>query len=653
MPRASRLTAAAVCLSAGLASPLSAQSTTRPFLVFEHAGMAGMLTDERDQGLREALAMLPERVGELPQEIEDMPHEAVELMQLFLRTAARPARMAVVYDGDNPSGGFFGYGMIASIDCTDRGQVERLQEAVLGIGEMLEEEQGIALQFRQSERFDHMREMMLPFGTLAFGPREAENGWRYELMIGTVNEPDEIFAGSPDIIDERGFQTFATAQVDFSTLTPLSRIVTNLAADAGPIVTEVTGGLEEMGLLGEEAMVIDFQSGVTDSMSISRTIVRGAAARAETLHLPTTPLSAEELRAIPADALAASIGRADMDSLKAMLDQMSGYGLPVEAGLDAFEEQTGVDFVEELLEPLGGTFAFYTADSTGGGSLFSAVMMMTIEDQEKFSGAVHKLSLLANEVIMEEGDMPARYVYLDSWTDGSGAELITLRFPGLPVPLELTLAFTDDWFIAAATPQAAVAAARQASGRGDDGLPSNPRFASIAAEQGEGATSVSFIDTPRTIRSGYGVLTLLGSAVSNAMRSPHDPELRTPGMIVPLYGELVNGGTVPMVKISRWQGEDLVTTTYNDRSVWVQAGGAMGAASAALPLIGLGVAGAAVAAERQDFVSAEWPEQPMALVDHARRRLWVDPVAEMSAALIAVPRVREAAESGLDVLRGR
>ena len=628
----------AMMLSGAIVAPATAQTTAQPFLVFEHKGLDRLLVDEHDRGLRNALAMLPDRIGELPRELEDMPPEVAGLAQLFLRTIGRPARVALLYDGENPTGGFFGYGFVAGVECANEAEVEQLRDAVLGIVGMIAEENGVQIPLEASTRFDHMQEMMLPFGLLSFGPRESDNGWRYEIVVGTVNDPDEVFAGPLDLVDAGGFESVMSMEMDFSALTPLSRIVTNMAGGGAPQVRDVTARIEEMGFLGEDAMRIGFQSGTTATMSMSRMVVHDAAARAAMLSLPTSPLTADELNAVPADAFGVTIGRANFDSLDNAMEEMAAYGLPVEDALDSFEEMTGVDLVEDILHSLGGTFAFYNAESTGGGSLLSAVAMMTIEDQDAFSGAIHKLTTMANHIIMEEADMPAQYVRFDTWSDSSGAELITLRFPGLPVPLELSMAFTDNWFIAAPTPQAAVAAARQALGKGDGGLTSNPRFASIFNDNGKGATRVKFVDTPRTIRSGYPMLTLLGSGISNMVRSPHNAGAREPGMIVPLYNDLARGA-VPTVQITRWVGDDLVTTSFGDRSLWVQTGGSAGVASAALPLmvVGLGVAGAASSEMNLGF--ADRVGHPMAFVEAARRSLFVDPVAEMTATMTAVSRL--------------
>ena len=620
---------------AGLAAPTLAQDTTRPFLTFEHEGLASMFVDHRDQGLHNALAMLPARVGELPHEIDEMPSEVAGLMQLFLRTIAKPARVAILYDGDNPSGGLFGYGFVASVECANEDEVGELRDAVLGFAGMVAEEKGVEIPLEESDRFEGMSEMMLPFGLLSFGPRHADTGWRYEILVGTVNEPDAVFHDAPDLIDDPGFESFATATVDFSVITPAARIITNLAGSNAPQVGEIVSRVEEMGLVGDDALRLEYQGGSTPHASVQRFVVRGAAAHAEALSLPTEHLTRAEINAIPADAFGATIGKASFASIERALEQMAEQGVPVDDALDEFEEMTGVDLIDDVLHALGGTFAFYNAESTGGGSLLSAVLMMSIDDQESFSGAMHKLSGVANGML-DDADEGGKYVRLDPWSDSSGAQLISLRFPGLPVPLELTFAFTDHWFIAAPTPQAAVAAARQAMGKGDDGLSSNPRFAAMFREHGEGATGIAFVDTPRTLRAGYPFLTLIGSGLSNLVRSPNDHGSRDPGMILPLYRDLANEHAVPTMRITRWQGDDLVTTTFADRSLWVQTGGSMGVASAALPLVAAGLGAAALAGNEMHLGFGELSEQPMALVSAVRRSFYVDPVSDLTAALTVV-----------------
>jgi len=145
------------------------------------------------------------------------------------------------------------------------------------------------------------------------------------------------------------------------------------------------------------------------------------------------------------------------------------------------------------------------------------------------------------------------------------------------------------------------------------------------------------VDTPRTLRAGYGFLTLAGSGLSNLVRSPNDHGSREPGMILPLYRELVNEHTLPTMKFTRWVGDDLVTTAIADRSAWVQAGGSLGAASVALPLVAAGVGAAVLAGNEMNLGVRDFTPEPMAVIEYARRSFYVDPMAALTAALTAVP----------------
>src|SRR5262249_36893971 len=142
------------------------------------------------------------------------------------------------------------------------------------------------------------------------------------------------------------------------------------------------------------------------------------------------------------------------------------------------------------------------------------------------------------------------------WQDGD-TQLFSLNFPGLPVPFEITYAFKGNWLIAGITPQATLAATRQGKGKG---IRDNAGFADIVG--GKEILSFSFIDTPRTMRDGYQYVSLAGSALANAVRSPIDAA-RDPGLIVPTFAEL-KAGAKPMVSFSYWRGDDLISESHSD-----------------------------------------------------------------------------------------
>jgi len=89
-----------------------------------------MMSDPKDRAMGEALAMLPARVRELPREIKQMPPDAARYINLGLYTLSRPARLIATYDGENPSGGFFGYGVALSFAVGEQKNADELHAAI-------------------------------------------------------------------------------------------------------------------------------------------------------------------------------------------------------------------------------------------------------------------------------------------------------------------------------------------------------------------------------------------------------------------------------------------------------------------------------------------------------------------------------------------
>jgi hypothetical protein len=98
-------------------------------------------------------------------------------------------------------------------------------------------------------------------------------------------------------------------------------------------------------------------------------------------------------------------------------------------------------------------------------------------------------------------------------------------------------------------------------------------------------TGFSYSDTARNLGDGYMVMSMLGSAISNAMRSPTDPT-REPGMIVPVFNDLKKD-VKPAVGFTYWRGDDLVTESHADRSVLVTGTSLAGTVVKVLPLVAI------------------------------------------------------------------
>jgi len=572
--------------SASLISATGLQAQDQPggtVFALDRVALEDMIVDSRDEGIARAVRMLPARISELPGEIPDMDPQIAELINMVLKSIAQPARVALHYNPNDNSGGAFGYGFVISSLSGDRAHAEKISGTINGL--LAEGE--IPFTPKPSDRFEGMTDIQLPVGVVSFGPRQTDEGWRFEMILGSLADPDVPFASLPE--PKPGLHTIVRGSVDLSQLTPLVDIARMSAGD-NPQVQQGVDYATSMGLIGENAMTAQFQEGYTDEAFISELIIRGAGRFADVLHISTDPLSTSDFEAVPADSLTAALAKGDLAALDEMLETFKAMKPEVSEGLEQFTAMTGVDFQADLLRTIGGTFAFYTSDSTGGGGLTSTIAMVTLKDKERFLGANAKLVAFANSMLGQVDEV-GKYIEITPWTEG-GIDLASLRFKGLPVPIELTYSVTGDWLIFAATPQAALAAARQVSGKGDGGLATNPRFTQ-AVPQGQPLTKVSFIDTPRTMLSGYPLASLLGSALGNLVRSPTEP--RDPGLVVPVINDLRRDARA-IAQFSYWSGEDYIVASTGDRSLLVNASGLAGAASPYLPLIAAGI-GAATASK--------------------------------------------------------
>lgn len=601
-------------------------------LIVDTASMDRMLPDAKDQGLVRALAMLPGRVKELPGELPDLPPEAAGIFNTVMTCIGKPFRLMVAYDGDLPTGGLFGYGIGISFLIGDEAAAGEVHTTVSGL--MAQSGQRIK---KTGTRWKGMSDIQTPVGLVSFGPRNAKDGWRYEVVFGTMNDADGAAAAALPKAD--GFEPLIRARMDFAGLTPLKDMANQLGA-GGPMVEEMLSGVKEMGLIGEQAVKISYIAGITKDESVSLSTWEGVKPFAGTLHLSQTPLTPADYAVVPADATdvyMAKIGEDGFGYLLASVLQLGDEGQEV---LSQIKQHTGVDLQKDLLDAMGGTAAVYMSETTGGGGLTSMVAMMKFRDRAKAVGAMNKFAAAANQAV-EESDLPAAYINVASWKDGE-TDLMTLRFPGVPVPLELTMAMTKEWLVFSPIPQGAVAAARQASGKGDGGLMANASFRSRLPE-GKPLVSMSFSDTPRTMKDGYGLLSMAGSAVSNLVRSPHGAT-RDPGLVVPLYKELATGAR-SRVTFTYWRGEDLVTETRADRSGLVSAAGSLAMMLKIAPALVIPAAAVSFAAEESQLIGVGPREASgSALARAALRAMPMGTLSVEQSLLLMSPRFVEVAE---------
>ena len=562
-------------LAASGAAPGSIPSATGPVdahddgsrvvISFSHAGLPAFMVDEKDRALAEALALFPVRWDEISREIPGMDPQVATLINTAIVALARPTRLAIVSNPDNPDGGAWGYGLIVSVQVQDKRDAERMDAIVRDLVAQAD----LPSEPEPSNRFEGMMEMQLQqVGLAAFGPRKADDGWRYEFLIGSVGDPDSYFNAAPGL---DGFTEVGNFRIDAGGLEPLMAFAP-MFAQGNEQAMDAIRQFQEMDLMGDDPVALDVRVGYTDNESVAYTTIENARKLGEFMHFPEGTLSMADLAVVPADAEFAWVGRGDFAFVADAIEDMAESGVEVEEGLAAFEEFTGVDPLADVVDSLGGTMAMYTSDTTGGGSLLSAVALISFKDRQRFVDAINRLADVGNHAA--EGipiPISTASVTLAQW-QYEGIDLLSLRFPGLPVPLELSAAITNDWLIVGVSPQAVIAAAAQASGGGDSIL-NNPLFVQ-AFPRGKSLVSISFVSPDRLLRDGYPYVNMLCTGVANLMRSSADPD-RVPDLLMPVFHDLASGVRA-QVEYSYWAGPNLVTETHSDRSAVVTASIAAG-----------------------------------------------------------------------------
>ena len=561
---------------------------TKTLFIFDYAGGASLFASPKDDGLKRALSMIPDRFSELRAAIPELQEIPEPIIKMFLTLSTHPMRMAATDRGVDPDTGLPGIGLVASWKMSGADAAKDARAIHSGItGLMLQA--GGGMKISPSQVHEGFSEMPLPFGALSFGPRQSGNTWRYEMLFGLVPDADEPFLALPDA--PAGLDTVFRGSLDLAAWTPIVQMFGGMAMMMIPNGGEIMKNLRTRGITGPDAMAFEATSGYRGGEGYKRVVSRRMKRFAPHMGMPTENLGADAFSVIPADATFAQIKRADLGFIWQELKKQIETNAPGHLAefTQEFTKQTGLDIEADLIEPLGTTHAVYLSDSTGGGSFLSGVGVFWLDDAPRMRASLAKLLTMFNEAVKSEieGPFGVRFVTFDQ----GDVHFMQLRTPGLPIPIEPTFAIAGNKLIAAATPQACLAAALQVQGRARGDLRSNKAMQSMDLSL-ENAHALLFVDSQRTLRTAYPYASLLGSALSNAVRS-HENDSREPGIVIPPYTTLVEG-VKPMVAIGFWDGEDYVMDMRADSSILVNACGMLGVGDLA-PLITGGLIGGGIA----------------------------------------------------------
>ncbi|MCB9915177.1 MAG: type II secretion system protein GspG [Planctomycetes bacterium] len=561
-----------LAIALAVAAPQESAAPAPPDVLFSLRceGLPAFFVDEKDAAFLNALQLVDDRLRDLPGEVPDfdVPPPALDMA---LRLLQGPMTLAV---GLNP---------------------EPLPAMPVPVVAELRSTRGAAGTARGF--LEELADLMNQAGA---GVEPPANGGAWVLPAPV---PAWMNAEGGDFVARLGLEQGFDPALPNGLLPAGARTALRGRLDYGRMLdfmlemAEQQGGSAEMeavfGMLSEsgfDALAYEFAIGSDAERQYMVVRMPGFAEtmRAQNV-VPEAGLGESILRAIPADATWAMAAAFDLEGLLDMYQRMfQGLGVDVVAELD---KALGMSVREDLLAPIGQRMAVYASDTTGGGGTLSSVLVLELKDAERFHATWSRLE----DLVASLHEETKGYVRL-AHHEAGGLQRWTLTFPGLPIPLEITLADRDGYLVAGLTPQAVEAALAQLAAP-ERSLLDNPGFRAQRGAAGKQLTSLQWIDTPRLFRDGYGTVSLVGSMLANAVRSPRDAS-REPGLVVPTYATLARDAK-PILALGYVDGDDFVSECRADRSHLVNLAGVAGFVqnSPLLPLVGAMAAG--IVAERQ------------------------------------------------------
>lgn len=585
---------------AAMTTPALAQAKPEPLVVLRGPGLKQVFTAPADEGLARAMAMLTQRLKEIPTEVrthagpDRQLQEGMAMLSTVMPLVAgmidHPCELAVIDHGGMA-------GMLPDIDVRlivqtgSKQATSQMFGAMRYLAQMASEKEGFQL---APEAGSNRMTLALPMGRFVFGPLDADETRFLAGFDSAGNGLDTQPLTIPGPAELAGANLDAQLYVNVKSITGLAtRVMSAHGHPAAPQVSHMISQFMPEGdldLIAASAIrgdrrwtVIRARGAITVLENVAQTFQ--AFIGEINFHPPA--LGAEVFRLIPHDVTLAGAQVQDLSSLTAPL-QMVAF-------------QAGVPALVPVIESIGKTWVSYMSEETGGGGLTSLVMIQPDVDAAEMDAALDGLVVAANT----HAAPLHGYVRARTWQAkaerGDAVKVHSLAFPGLPVPLELSLGVVDGRLVMAVTPQGLLAAVDHwRSGRLS--LADNPRFKDASAGLLNGAGKVSFIDMPRTLTRGYPVAQMLGSAAANFVRSPSDPA-RDPGVVTPSLRALSRDAKA-WISVSRIDGGDYVFISSGDPSVMVNVAGGAGAMGFTPAIIGAAAAAVGIAQEHHAPMNA-------------------------------------------------
>lgn len=558
-----------------VAAQQDADPAPAPAIAIYSGGVDFLKQSPKDRALYDALMLLQQNGLDLPAEAQsDMPPGAVEGLDLLIDVLMSRMSFTLSFNDE-------------AIKQGDMESAVQLQWTVYGNSGVTAEalHQQVQHLFKASNGAPTMKPVDGHAGLdrldapvpVYMGVQEIDGEQAMVLSVNHLPEttsrgfgPDGMFPGPG------GPGTFMAGIVDFNRMNTMLHTVMSMAemqgnSSPGMDPREVMEMLTRFGIMGPDAMRYEWNISSSDDGAGHTTLaIRNYRQHFGSL-LADAAVSRDDLQMVPEDANSMSV---NVFRIPAILDLFASASrtpegravepTPMDMALSMIQGVLGVNLRTQFIDYMGNTIITYRSKTTGGGGFMSGVMLVELSNADGMKQSMATMRGHLNKLAQRQAD---GHVRLINWTDGACEDITTLAFPGLPIPVELSMAVCNDMLILGLSPQAVVAASRQADA--DRSILDNASFRAAKGPAGVGKSmGMQFVDVPAQLADGYAMMNAAMAAISNFTRPRIEPS-RGVNMILPTYPELAKGARAN-VMTAAMDGDDLLITCNGDGSFTVQ-----------------------------------------------------------------------------------
>ncbi|MCH2135175.1 MAG: hypothetical protein MK101_01180 [Phycisphaerales bacterium] len=547
---------------AGFGVQAQAEPSSERFISIYSSGIDGWLADSRDAGMREALRRLIINGLTLPPGTSNDDRMKMDWVMPFI--LGETSFELDILPPDTP-------GVPAFVQFASQG--------VRGFGgeSMLRRMQPIAHDFGlQLVGPDPSHPGLTKFETGTSGNMAwagAEEGTFYlSAPHPPVHDRDSFAdAGLP-----AGTTLLGGLRVNFDALSPMLE----KEASVSPAEAAI---LKSWGLTGQDALRCVFAVGGTDESVHLAGRVENYGKHFGYI-IPAGGVTQDQLKRVPRSAACVQCTRLDLATyLSGLIESLTAASSDrdqqmAKQGKAMAEAMLGIDIHADLLAPMGDAFTCYLSEETGGNGVLSAVCMVSLKDASKMADTFGKISAALDRIAAAETSGYVRMLDVDM----HGAQrAVSLRFPGIPLPLEPTIAVADGWLVAGLFPQSVAAAIAQFDAK--DSILDAVGFQHAGGVKGVGAVQVQYLDERLRAREGYWLAAMIGAAIDNYTRPVHKADQVAPNAVPPFAG--LTGDVRSGLCIARMDGTAITVTGNADRSMVAQMSAGLGQLVALAPIV--------------------------------------------------------------------